>query len=142
MECLSNHTVMNDGMELRSGRQLCNINTLSRIKDTFIKRMKKFINKIEFENHLIKRTKYITNMYAYILENIEDFKKSCYDCTSSYNKFVEMILQKLPLLIEECIYILKHRTKKYNKKTMDEISVFVNCMDIMWKVNSYLLRIL
>jgi hypothetical protein len=141
MESVSNDTVINDGMELRSGRQLCNINTLSIIKHTFIKRIKKFINKIEFENHLIKRTKYITNMYAYILENIDDFKKSCYDCILSYDKFVEMILQKVPLLLEECIYILKNITKKYNKKTMDEISVFVNCMDIMWKVNSHLVRI-
>jgi hypothetical protein len=97
-------------------------------------------NTIEFLDDLMIKLNNVINLYEYILQNIDDFKK-IYDNKNkkSLNNFIKVVLNQVINLTKQCVNQINNRiTSEINADNIIVIQKCINCMDIMWKVHKHI----
>ena len=147
------------GMKLRNGKLLTNneikkINSHQKIDShekidshhKFIESANKYLYLIRIHSDLIVKLNNVINLYEYILQNIDDFKKF-YDNKNkknkkSFNNFVKAVLNQVINLTEQCVNKINNRITS-EREINEDINIIViqkciNCMGIMWKVYKHI----
>jgi hypothetical protein len=146
------------GMKLRNGKLLTNnenkkINSNQKIDSNekinshekidshkkFIESANKFVYLIRTHSDLMFKLNNVINLYEYILQNIDDFKKF-YDNKNkkSLNNFIKVVLNQVINLTQQCVNQINKRISEINADNIIVIQKCINCMDIMWKVYKHI----